>query len=77
MRELAFLCACDRRLPGKWMCWPHQSPAGGEASEAAPWQWPGQGGVCICAALARKRIGFVVGGVDGWMGGECFGGAVC
>lgn len=28
------------------------SPAGGEASEALPWQPPGQGGVCICAALA-------------------------
>lgn len=30
-----------------------ESPAGGEASEAAPWHYPGQGGVCICAALAR------------------------
>lgn len=33
-----------------------ESPAGGEASEALPWQPPGQGGVCICAALARAWI---------------------
>lgn len=29
-----------------------ESPAGGDALEMAPWQPPGQGGVCICAALA-------------------------
>lgn len=29
-----------------------ESPAGGDALEMAPWQLPGQGGVCICAALA-------------------------
>lgn len=33
-----------------------ESPAGGEASEAAPWQPPGQGGVCICAVLALDWI---------------------
>lgn len=33
-----------------------ESPAGGEASEALPWQPPGQGGVCICAALAPLWI---------------------
>lgn len=33
-----------------------ESPAGGEASEALPWQPPGQGGVCICAALAPAWI---------------------
>lgn len=29
-----------------------ESPAGGDALEMVPWQPPGQGGVCICAALA-------------------------
>lgn len=37
-----------------------ESPAGGEASEAAPWQPPGQGGVCICAVLALDWIVVVV-----------------
>ena len=37
-----------------------ESPAGGEASEAAPWQPPGQGGVCICAALALDWFVVVV-----------------
>lgn len=40
-----------------------ESPAGGEASEAAPWQPPGQGGVCICAALAPGWIVVVEDGV--------------
>lgn len=40
-----------------------ESPAGGEASEATPWQPPGQGGVCICAALALEGILVVVDGV--------------
>lgn len=44
-----------------------ESPAGGEASEAAPWQPPGQGGVCICAALALDWIVVVVDG-GGWSG---------
>lgn len=33
-----------------------ESPAGGEGSEAVPWQPTGQGGVCICAALALDWI---------------------
>ncbi len=40
-----------------------ESPAGGEASEAVLWQPPGQGGVCICAALALDWIAVVVDGV--------------
>ncbi len=45
------------RLPRKWMCWPHQRAPSWCGFGSSSWQAHGQGGVCICAALALSWRG--------------------
>ena len=55
------MCVCCRGYQGNGCVGLiRESPAGGGASEAEPWQRPGQGGVCICAALALGDAALVL-----------------
>lgn len=72
------VCAWALRLPGKWMCWPHQSlqlverlrkrclgssPVRGEFASVLPWHWTGLG------LWWMEMDGGEVGGwVGGWVG---------